>query len=136
MNLFSDLSLRWKIPLRVMAAVLGTALAVTGALLARDYDDMRQNLETHAKSIGRVLANTLVAPVLHDDLWRAFEILQSAREAHPAAAELEAEVMLVLDAEHRVFVASRPRDFPIGSRPEVLSGDFGALTTAIAGEDA
>ena len=81
MSRYADLSLRWKIPLRVMAAVLGTALAVTVALLARDYQDARQNLEAHAKSLGRVLANTLVTPVLHDDLWRAYEILLSAREA-------------------------------------------------------
>ncbi|CAA7616364.1 HAMP domain-containing sensor histidine kinase [Magnetospirillum sp. SS-4] len=136
MTLFFDLSLRWKIPLRVMGAVLGTALAVTVALLARDYEDMRQNLDTHAKSIGRLLASTLVAPVLHDDLWRAFEILQLSREAHPAAPELQAEVMLVLDAERRVFVASRPRDFPIGARPQDLGGDLESLITAISwGED-
>jgi two-component system, NtrC family, sensor kinase len=131
-SFYPNLSLRWKIPLRVMVAVLGTALAVTLALLARDYDDMRVNLESHAKSLGRVLANTLVAPMLHDDLWRAYEILQSARDAHPAAAELEAEVMLVLDVDHRVFVASRPRDFPIGSRPEELGGPFGRLASTIA----
>ncbi|MDO8934086.1 MAG: histidine kinase dimerization/phospho-acceptor domain-containing protein, partial [Rhodocyclaceae bacterium] len=131
MILFPDLSLRWKIPLRVMFAVLGTALAVTVALLVKDYEDMRQSLESHAKSLGRVLANTLVTPVLHDDLWRAFEILQSAREAHPAATELEAQVMLVLDSERRVFVASRPRDFPVGSRPEDLGDSFGLLASAI-----
>lgn len=131
MRSYSDLSLRWKIPLRVMAAVLGTALAVTVALLVRDYEDMRLNLEAHAKSLGRVLANTLVTPMLHDDLWRAFEILQSAREAHPVAVELEAQVMLVLDNERRVFVSSRPRDYPVGSRPEELGGSFGLLASFI-----
>ncbi|MCX8017960.1 MAG: HAMP domain-containing protein, partial [Rhodocyclaceae bacterium] len=114
MRLLDDLSLRWKIPLRVMAAVLGTALAVTVALLVRDYDDMRANLDAHAKSLGRVMAKTLVAPVLHDDLWRAYEVLASTREAQAGAAELEAQIMLVLDAEQRVFVASRPRDYPLG----------------------
>jgi len=132
MSFFPDLSLRWKIPIRVMGAVLGTALAVTAGLLARDYEDMRQNLESHAKSLGRVLANTLVAPVLHDDLWRTFEILQSAREAHPAAAELQAEVMLVVDAERRVFVASDPREFPVGTRVDNLDASFRTLATALA----
>ena len=51
-----DLSLRWKIPLRVMVAVLGTALAVTAALVTREYDEMSQNLEAHSKSLARVLA--------------------------------------------------------------------------------
>lgn len=125
--ILADLSLRWKIPLRVMAAVIGTACAVTAALLVRDYEDMRLNLEAHAKSLGRVLANTLVVPVLHDDLWRAHEILVSAREAHPVSIELEAEIMLVLDAEQRVFVSSRPRDYPIGTRPVDFGGRFGQL---------
>ncbi|MDP1527154.1 MAG: HAMP domain-containing sensor histidine kinase [Rhodocyclaceae bacterium] len=136
MNFFSNLSLRWKIPLRVMAAVLGTALAVTVALLVKDYEDMRLNLEAHAKSLGRVLANTLVTPVLHDDLWRAFEILQSAREAHPASAEMEAQMMVVLDNERRVFVSSRPRDYPVGARPEDIGGSFGKLGETVVWDEA
>lgn len=136
MSFYSDLSLRWKIPLRVMAAVLGTALAVTGALLIRDYDDMRQNIETHAKSIGRVLANTMVMPVLHDDLWRAFDILRSAGEANPASAELEAAVMLVLDTERRIFVSSRPREFPVGMPVENFGDNFGSLASSVAWDEA
>lgn len=110
-----------------MLAVLGTALAVTSGLLVKDYEDLRQNLETHAKSLGRVLAKTLVTPLLHDDLWRAFEILQSAREAHPTSAELEAAAMLVLDSERRIFVSSHPRSYPVGSRLEGRGGGFDQL---------
>jgi signal transduction histidine kinase len=127
----ADLSLRWKIPLRVMAAVLGTALAVTAALVTREYDEMRQNLEAHAKSLARVLANTLVAPVLHDDIWRAYEILQSARDPAAIAPELQADVVLVTDAEFRVFVSSRPRDFPIGSSPAAQGGAYGRLRASL-----
>lgn len=126
-----DLSLRWKIPLRVMVAVLGTALAVTAALVTREYDEMRQNLDAHAKSLARVLANTLVAPVLHDDIWRAYEILQSARDPAAIAPELQADVVLVTDAEFRVFVSSRPRDFPIGSSPASQGGAYGRLRAAM-----
>ncbi len=126
-----DLSLRWKIPLRVMAAVLGTALAVTAALVTREYDEMRQNLEAHAKSLARVLANTLVAPVLHDDIWRAYEILQSAHDPAAIAPELQADVVLVTDAEYRVFVFTRPRDLPIGSSPARLGGAYARLRSTL-----
>ncbi|MBI5901698.1 MAG: HAMP domain-containing histidine kinase [Rhodocyclales bacterium] len=126
-----DLSLRWKIPLRVMAAVLGTALAVTAALVTREYDEMRQNLESHAKSLARVLANTLVTPVLHDDIWRAYEILQSARDPAAIAPELQADVVMVTDAEFRVFVSSRPRDFPIGASPARQGGAYARLRAAL-----
>ncbi|MDP1610433.1 MAG: ATP-binding protein [Sulfuritalea sp.] len=127
----ADLSLRWKIPLRVMAAVLGTALAVTAALVTREYDEMRQNLESHAKSLARVLANTLVAPVLHDDIWRAYEILQSARDPAAIAPELQADVVMVTDADFRVFVSTRPRDFPIGGSPASQGGVYGRLRAAL-----
>ena len=132
----SNLSLRWKIPLRVMAAVLGTAITVTAALVVWEYDEMRQNLEGHAKSLGRVLANTLVAPVLHDDIWRAYEILQSARETYPSAPELQAEVVLVTDADYKVFVSTRPREFPIGSSPATRGGAYAQLRAGLAGGDA
>lgn len=131
-----DLSLRWKIPLRVMAAVLGTAITVTAALVVWEYDEMRQNLEGHAKSLGRVLANTLVAPVLHDDIWRAYEILQSARETYPAAPELQAEVVLITDADYKVFVSTKPREFPIGSSPATRGGAYAQLRTGMVSGDA
>ncbi|MCC4115727.1 HAMP domain-containing protein [Aromatoleum toluclasticum] len=132
MSPLSDLSLRWKIPLRVMAAVLGTAVAVAGALVAREYDEIRQNLEGHARSMGRVLAHTLVMPVLHDDIWRAYEILQSAHERDPAAPELQAEVVLVTDADYRVFVSTRPREFPIGSSAASRGGAYGLLRAELS----
>jgi two-component system, NtrC family, sensor kinase len=131
MNSLDDLSLRWKIPLRVMVAVLGTALAVTAALVTREYDEIRQNLEAHSKSLARVLANTLVAPVLHDDIWRAYEILQSARDPAAIAPELQADLVLVTDAEFRVFVSSRPKEFPIGSSPASQGGAYGKLRAAL-----
>lgn len=114
-----------------MAAVLGTALAVTAALVTREYDEMRQNLEAHAKSLARVLANTLVSPVLHDDIWRAYEIIQSARDPAAIAPELQADVVMVTDAEFRVFVSDRPRDFPIGASPASRGGAYGHLRAAL-----
>ncbi|MCK0513002.1 sensor histidine kinase [Aromatoleum buckelii] len=132
MRTLADLSLRWKIPLRVVAAVLGTALAVTVALVARDYDIVRQNLEGHARSMGRVLAHTLVMPVLHDDIWRAYEILQSAHEPNPAAPELQALVVLVTDADYRVFVSTRPRAFPIGTSAAAPGGAYGLLRAELS----
>jgi signal transduction histidine kinase len=131
MIVLADLSLRWKIPLRVMAAVLGTALAVTAALVTREYDEMSQNLEAHAKSLARVMANTLVGPMLHDDIWRAYEIIQSARDPAAIAPELQADVVLVTDSEYRVFVSSRPRLFPIGSSPASQGGAYGRLRSAM-----
>jgi signal transduction histidine kinase len=136
MRVLDDLSLRWKIPLRVMGAVLGTAIAVTAALVVREYDEMRQNLEGHAKNLGRVLANTLVAPLLHDDIGRAYDILQSARETGGESPELQAELVLVTDQSYRVFVSTRPREFPIGTSPATRGGAYSMLRAAVSQEGA
>ncbi len=127
----ADLSLRWKIPLRVMGAVVGTAIAVTAALVVREYDEMRQNLEGHAKNLGRVLANTLVTPLLHDDIGRAYDILQSARDTGSSAPELQAELVMVTDQDYRVFVSTQPREFPIGSSPATRGGAFSTVRAAV-----
>ncbi|MDH5535923.1 MAG: two-component sensor histidine kinase, partial [Betaproteobacteria bacterium] len=69
-----DLSLRYKIPLRGSLLVLVTAAAVTLSLMFREYDQLRDDLIASSASMGRVLAKTLVTPLVHDDVWRAFEI--------------------------------------------------------------
>lgn len=118
-----------------MGAVLGTAIAVTAALVTWEYEEIRQNVVGHAKSLGRVLANTLVAPVLHDDIWRAYEILQSVRENHPVAPELQAEILLVTTADFKVFVSTKPKEFPIGSSPATQGSAYAQLRQALlAGE--
>lgn len=136
MSRLADISLRWKIPVRVMGAVLGTAIAVTAALVVREYDEMRQNLEGHAKNLGRVLANTLVSPLLHDDIGRAYDILQSARDTGSGAPELQAELVMITDQDFRVFVSTRPREFPIGSSPATHGGAYSILRAAISTEAA
>lgn len=128
MKWLTNLSLRWKIPLRVMVAVLGTAFAVTAALLVKDYEEMRLNLEKNAQSLGRLLANTLIAPVLHDDLWRAFEIVHSVRTNDlPTTSDAATPLVLIIDTDRRIFVANHPRRYPIGAFLSELPGDVGQL---------
>ena len=77
MHFIRDLSLRYKIPLRVLMLASITAILVTASILFRVYDETRNDLLRHAESMGRVLANTLVGPITHDDVWRAYEIINS-----------------------------------------------------------
>ncbi|WP_217126739.1 sensor histidine kinase [Hydrogenophilus thiooxidans] len=135
MKPLTNLSLRWKIPLRVMFAVLGTAFLITTALLVKDYEEMRANLERNARSLGSLLANTLISPVLHDDVWRAFEILRSVRiEEVPAMSDAASPLLLVIDKERRIFVANEPRRYPLGALVDELRGDVGQMAKQVKWE--
>ncbi|MDD3518346.1 MAG: HAMP domain-containing sensor histidine kinase [Chromatiales bacterium] len=128
-----DLSFRYKIPLRATLLVLATALIITGAILAREYDQLRRDLFQNAESMGRVLAKTLVTPILHDDVWRAYEIINTpfhSGAAQPLSA-FGAELVLVLDPERRIYVSTRPADYPmLDSLPQV-DPDYGPLDALI-----
>ncbi len=118
-----DLSLRYKIPLRVTALVLGTAIAITAALLAREYDEVRNDLLRNAASMGRVLAGNLAGPLAQDDVWRAYEIIRSAGAHRPGSAD-DADILMVLDAERRVYVSTRPDRFPMLVWPGGIDPDY------------
>lgn len=128
-----DLSFRYKIPLRGSLLVVVTALLVTASLMFREYDALRGDLIASSASMARLLAKTLVTPLVHDDVWRAFEIVNSpfhtsGRDVEPQAAEM----VTVLDARHRVYVSTQPARYPMLADPVRANRDFGALEHAIA----
>jgi signal transduction histidine kinase len=128
-----DLSFRYKIPLRGVLLALITALLVTVALLYREYEDLRRDLATTSGHLARVLATTLVTPLVHDDVWRAFEIINSpftagSRDSSPQTAEL----IMILDANRRVYLATDPKQYPMLSDPGRVNPDFYELWQAVA----
>jgi two-component system NtrC family sensor kinase len=128
-----DLSFRYKIPLRGSVLVLITAFMVTASLIVREYDELRQDLATTSGHLGRVLANTLVAPLVHDDPWRAYEIINSPFHGGPPEVSPQtAALVMVLDANQRVFVATDPNQYPMLSDPARANADFYELWQAVA----
>ncbi len=124
-----NLSLSVTIPIQVTAMVIVTAFAVTSILLWREYDELRNDLANNSASLGGVLATSLIAPLTHDDLWRAFEIVRA-----PVVASSPSVVpnhVTVLDPERRVYVSSDPARFPYGS--PVVSASFSAHKDVPAG---
>jgi len=130
MRLF-DLSLRHKIPLWGSALILTAALAIGAVFLVRAYDDLRQDLFTSAASLGQTLAQTLFPALLHDDLWRAFEIVRAPFHEGAARNPLQPDAIFVLDGEMHILVASDPQRLPTLARLEELPGTFAALANAL-----
>lgn len=130
MRLF-DLSLRHKIPLWGSALILSATLAIGIVFLARAYEDLRKDVSTSAASLGQTLAQTLFPALLHDDLWRAFEIVRAPFHEGGALNPLQPDVIFVLDADMRILVASDPHRLPTLARLDELAETFAVLAKVL-----
>lgn len=102
-----DLSYRHKVPLALSLVIVVTGVIVALILLAHAWRDAREQFAANAASLGRVVARSLVPPLLHDDPWGAFEILRTPLE--PGETR---RFLLVLDRAGRIYAASEPKRFP------------------------
>ncbi|MDP4030059.1 MAG: HAMP domain-containing sensor histidine kinase [Gallionella sp.] len=127
-----NVSLKYKIPLRVTVLVIVTAFVLTSTLVYRGIDDLRNNLIANADRMGRVIADTVVEPILHDDVWRSFEIINAPfRIPEYRAPDQGAEYILILDATNKVYVATQPARFPILSDPATIEPRFTEILKAL-----
>jgi two-component system NtrC family sensor kinase len=133
MNLLRDLSFRYKIPLRGGVLVLITAVLLTGSQIFREYRDLKADVVSTAASLSRVLANTLVAPLTHDDVWRAYEIINSPFSSASDRNPQIADFVVVLDRRNQTYVATHPAQYPMLSDPGRINPDFNRLQQALSG---
>lgn len=127
-----DVSLNYKIPLRVAALVILTASLLASVLVYRSINDMRETMIVNAESIGRIVAHTLIEPLLHDDVWRAFEIIKTPFDASDKQAVLQgAEYTLILDAHDRTYVSTLPERFPMLGNPLEADAELAELLPAM-----
>lgn len=127
-----DLSLKYKIPLRGSVLIVVTAVAVSAALVAREYDDFKRDLVETADSMGQVLAHTLVAPLVHDDIWRAYEIITSPFQTGIRAdSPLAAEWLAIVNPDLRIYVSSNADRFPVLAEVATALPDSGPLLEAL-----
>lgn len=131
-----DLSLRFKIPLWGGLVILVTALALSVAFMAQAFTDLRQDVVHRSQDLGRSLARSLFPVMLHDDLWHAYETVQRAALEVGESASPQPMDILVLDRQDRVYVASRPEQYPVLTNLAQLGADFqgaGRMLTATPG---
>ncbi|WP_420475175.1 sensor histidine kinase [Noviherbaspirillum sp. ST9] len=129
--MFRDLSFRYKIPLRGSALIICTALVVTASLMFRAYEDLKRDLLLNADSMARVLAHTLTPAILHDDVWRTYEIINSPFQISAKANINQADEILVLDTKQQVYVSTHPKQYPMLSDPARVNPEHAQLQQKI-----
>ena len=123
-----NLSFRHKIPLWTSFLISFSILVVGTALMARAYEDMKSAVVISAENLGHTLANTVAPTLLHDDVWRAFEIVRSPIRQESAQTPVEVDAVVVLARDGKVFVSSHPDTLPMLAEAAMLGADWKLLS--------
>ncbi len=125
-----NLSYRYKIPLWGSVLILAAALAVSASFMINSYQQLEQDLAVESEKLGYALKPTLFTALLHDDIWRAFEIIADASQ-RSSANRVQVESMLVVDNAQRVVVSTQPRLTPMLAELNTLGPEYAALSVKI-----
>ena len=107
-----------KVPIVVVLLMVTIGVAVSERVFARLIASQERQISDLANAYLDGLVSPLIEPVLRDDSWEIFDILDRARRTYAAVEPIET---VVTDAGGIVLAGSDPRNTPIG---EPLPADF------------
>ncbi|GAO36501.1 integral membrane sensor signal transduction histidine kinase [Sulfuricella sp. T08] len=132
MKFILDLSYRYKIPLWGGLLVIITALAVSSSFILNAYDELKEDLLLDSQTMGYSLKTDLFPAMLHNDVWRAYEIISvPINRKTEGSNPVKAEHILVVDNELRVFVAAHPKSAPMLTEMRHISPEHAVLADRI-----
>jgi signal transduction histidine kinase len=126
-----NLSFRHKIPLWTSFLIGFSIFVVGAALMTHAYEDMKNAVVISAENLGHTLANTVAPTILHDDVWRAFEIVRSPIRTESARTPVQVDAVVVLGRDNKVFVSSDPETLPMLSEAASLGTDWLQLSARL-----
>ena len=103
------LPLAVKIPLVVTVFMAAVAIFVSERVLTRLEEAQTRHLNDLATVYLDGLASALADPVVREDVWETFDILDRARQTHAGMKPTET---VVANSEGRVLASSNPRAVP------------------------
>lgn len=101
-----------KVPVVVVILMVGIGVVASERVLARLVASQERQLGDLAGAYLDGLASPLIEPVLREDSWEIFDILDRAHQVYAGVRPVET---VVTDAAGFVLAASDPRHAPIGS---------------------
>ncbi len=131
MNPLFDLSFRYKVPLWGSVLIVAATLAVSASLTKQAYDDLKSDLLHSSVNLSRTLAKTLFPVMMHEEVWRAFEIIRAPLHDEPKGSLVEPEIIFALDNRQRVFVSSQPKSLSLSADIRQLGEEYARLADRI-----
>ncbi len=132
MRFLLNLSFRYKVPLWGSLLIVGTAIIISSTLLLRSYGELKNDLLRDAMTQGRTMAATLFSAILHDQVWRAYEIIKAPFDRESGDSPGQAESLVVLDPQGKVYVSTNPERLPMLADFSQLSHEFASLAGIIS----
>jgi signal transduction histidine kinase len=114
------LPLAIKIPLLVAAMMIAVGVVASERVLTRLQASQERQLADLTDAYLDGLSTSLVDPVIREDPWEVFDILDRAHGLYAAVRPVET---IVLDSRSKVIAGSDPGRFPIGSDAPPLPAD-------------
>ncbi|MFA7293034.1 MAG: HAMP domain-containing sensor histidine kinase [Rhodocyclaceae bacterium] len=127
MRAIFNLSFRYKMPLWGSFLIVTTAIIISATLLFRAYADLKVDLLRNAASQGNTLAISLFKALLHDDVWRAYEIITAPFHGATPEFPVQAETLLVVNRTRHVYVSTRPEEIPMLTPLARIAPDYALL---------
>jgi signal transduction histidine kinase len=131
MKFFFDLSYRYKIPIWGSVLIIVPAFMVSALLITSAYDDLKHEVIAGSENLARTLSRSLFGAMLHDDVWRAFQLVRSPLPRAGQGDAITMENLIVLDTNRRVYVSTAPADFPMLAEFAALGDEFRAVATRL-----
>ncbi|MCC4114464.1 HAMP domain-containing histidine kinase [Aromatoleum toluclasticum] len=130
-----DLSIRHKLPIWGAALILASSLSVLGASLYNAYLAQREAVLSSADSLATALSRTIAPAMLHDEVWRAYELVRAPfRDGAERRHGLRPALAFAIDNESRVYVASDPQVLRMLSPLADAGAEFSSLARALASQ--
>jgi len=126
-----NLSHRYKFPIWGSLLILLTTVVISGALLFKAYQDMRQDLINSSSSLANTLVNNVFQPLLEDDIWQVFETISAPLAVTHIQDLMLPKNILILDNDFKVVVSTTPMLIPMGTRIDQLTPEYGILIQRI-----
>ena len=127
-----NLGFRYKIPLRGSLLIAITAIIITSSLLYGVYHDLKRDALQNADRMSRLLVHTLTPLLLHDDVWRTYEVIKSPIQIPNNEKLHDIDEILLLTPRQQVYVSTNPKKYPALSDLAQINPNLGELKSIIS----
>ena len=118
----SDWPITVRVPVLVAALMIAVSAVITDRVLSRLDETQRQHFQELAAAYLDGLSSSLIPPVLREDVWETFDILDRARNLYRG---LKINGTVVTNGNGIVLASAHPRSIPPYSRvPEEIVNRF------------